>query len=486
MSCSSMYRARLREWHETEGSPLEAATGYPDKLLDSRSASDLGMKPSPPVMDGHAVLLADRCSPDTSHRKLPLPLLLPLLPFLLLALLWVACLLTATIYALQLMEQLLEFLDPTPPDQFRDQPVNRTLYAETSTSRLTRSGSFCCGWLWATDGSLAPEKPLSILQRVQCFLRAPRRRLQLLMAESTTATLLEAPWLLLALWRGTATGTAAGTATGSPPRRGGRGSPPQLRRVTPEPKRAYFFVLARDELVWHTTEAGASRDAVPAGSIRLDSIVEARSPRLPPLPTSPAPPPPVSSSPPLRLSPPPFTRACRRGQVLVESPLPPLVAEEAQWPEEGVPPLHCFPLLVRTSASRSTSRRGRSQQHDLGARRWSPTTVLSLLSSEVPPLLRSASDALLHGVTHGAAGSEGPADMRELHLAAASEVEREGWIAMLHKATKLLQNSEHPELSLLSLLAQNTEPGDAGDYAEPAQPRGHALFGALSGVWRSA
>ena len=281
MSCSSMYRARLREWHETEGSPLEAATGYPDKLLDSRSASDLGMKPSPPVMDGHAVLLADRCSPDTSHRKLPLPLLLPLLPFLLLALLWVACLLTATIYALQLMEQLLEFLDPTPPDQFRDQPVNRTLYAETSTSRLTRSGSFCCGWLWATDGSLAPEKPLSILQRVQCFLRAPRRRLQLLVAESTTATLLEAPWLLLALWRGTATGTAAGTATGSPPRRGGRGSPPQLRRVTPEPKRAYFFVLARDELVWHTTEAGASRDAVPAGSIRLDSIVEARSPRLP-------------------------------------------------------------------------------------------------------------------------------------------------------------------------------------------------------------
>jgi len=446
MSCSSMYRARLREWHETEGSPLEAATGYPDKLLDSRSASDLGMKPSPPVMDGHAVLLADRCSPDTSHRKLPLPLLLPLLPFLLLALLWVACLLTATIYALQLMEQLLEFLDPTPPDQFRDQPVNRTLYAETSTSRLTRSGSFCCGWLWATDSSLAPEKPLSILQRVQCFLRAPRRRLQLLMAESTTATLLEAPWLLLALWRGTATGTAAGTATGSPPRRGGRGSPPQLRRVTPEPKRAYFFVLARDELVWHTTEAGASRGAVPAGSIRLDSIVE----------------------------------------VLVESPLSPLVAEEAQWPEEGVPPLHCFPLLVRTSASRSTSRRGRSQQHDLGARRWSPTTVLSLLSSEVPPLLRSASDALLHGVTHGAAGSEGPADMRELHLAAASEVEREGWIAMLHKATKLLQNSEHPELSLLSLLAQNTEPGDAGDYAEPAQPRGHALFGALSGVWRSA
>lgn len=446
MSCSSMYRARLREWHETEGSPLEAATGYPDKLLDSRSASDLGMKPSPPVMDGHAVLLADRCSPDTSHRKLPLPLLLPLLPFLLLALLWVACLLTATIYALQLMEQLLEFLDPTPPDQFRDQPVNRTLYAETSTSRLTRSGSFCCGWLWATDGSLAPEKPLSILQRVQCFLRAPRRRLQLLMAESTTATLLEAPWLLLALWRGTATGTAAGTATGSPPRRGGRGSPPQLRRVTPEPKRAYFFVLARDELVWHTTEAGASRGAVPAGSIRLDSIVE----------------------------------------VLVESPLSPLVAEEAQWPEEGVPPLHCFPLLVRTSASRSTSRRGRSQQHDLGARRWSPTTVLSLLSSEVPPLLRSASDALLHGVTHGAAGSEGPADMRELHLAAASEVEREGWIAMLHKATKLLQNSEHPELSLLSLLAQNTEPGETGDYAEPAQPRGHALFGALSGVWRSA
>lgn len=446
MSCSSMYRARLREWHETEGSPLEAATGYPDKLLDSRSASDLGMKPSPPVMDGHAVLLADRCSPDTSHRKLPLPLLLPLLPFLLLALLWVACLLTATIYALQLMEQLLEFLDPTPPDQFRDQPVNRTLYAETSTSRLTRSGSFCCGWLWATDSSLAPEKPLSILQRVQCFLRAPRRRLQLLMAESTTATLLEAPWLLLALWRGTATGTAAGTATGSPPRRGGRGSPPQLRRVTPEPKRAYFFVLARDELVWHTTEAGASRGAVPAGSIRLDSIVE----------------------------------------VLVESPLSPLVAEEAQWPEEGVPPLHCFPLLVRTSASRSTSRRGRSQQHDLGARRWSPTTVLSLLSSEVPPLLRSASDALLHGVTHGAAGSEGPADMRELHLAAASEVEREGWIAMLHKATKLLQNSEHPELSLLSLLAQNTEPGDADDFAEPAQPRGHALFGALSGVWRSA
>ena len=172
--------------------------------------------------------------------------------------------------------------------------------------------------------------------------------------------------------------------------------------------------------------------------------------------------------------------------MLVESPLSPLVAEEAQWPEEGVPPLHCFPLLVRTSASRSTSRRGRSQQHDLGVRRWSPTTVLSLLSSEVPPLLRSASDALLHGVTHGAAGSEGPADMRELHLAAASEVEREGWIAMLHKATKLLQNSEHPELSLLSLLAQNTEPDDAGDYAEPAQPRGHALFGALSGVWRSA
>ena len=238
-------------------------------------------------MDGHAVLLADRCSPDTSHHKLRLPLLLPFLPFLLVATLWVGCLLTATIYALQLMEQLLEVLDPTPPDQFRNQPVRRSLFAETSTARLTRSGSFCCGWLWATSDSLAPEKPLSLLQRVRRFLRAPRRRLQLLLAESSTATLLEAPWLLLALWRGT------------PQRRGGRGRPPQLRRVTHDPKRAYYFVLARDELVWHATEAASSRGAMPAGSIRLDSIVEARPPlRLPPPPSAshrllqPPPPPP--------------------------------------------------------------------------------------------------------------------------------------------------------------------------------------------------
>ena len=271
MASSSMYRARLRDWHETEGS---AATGcgYSDKSLDSPAASDLGMKPPPPVLDGH-VLLADRCSPDTSHRKLRLPLLLPLLPFLLVAILWVGCLLTATIYALQLLEQLLEVLDPTPPDQFRErnQPVSRTLFAETSTARLTRSGSFCCGWLWARNDTLAPEKPLSLLQRVQRFLRAPRRRLQLLLAESSTATLLEAPWLLLALWRGT------------PLRRGGRcspRSPPQLRVTTHDPKRAYYFLLARDELVWHATEAASSRGAMPAGSIRLDSIVEARPPLL--------------------------------------------------------------------------------------------------------------------------------------------------------------------------------------------------------------
>jgi hypothetical protein len=299
----SMYRARLRDWHETEGSPLSAPTGsgYPDKSLDSRAASD--PKPPPPVMDGHAVLLADRCSPDTSHHKLRLPLLLPFLPFLLVATLWVGCLLTATIYALQLMEQLLEVLDPTPPDQFRNQPVRRSLFAETSTARLTRSGSFCCGWLWATSDSLAPEKPLSLLQRVRRFLRAPRRRLQLLLAESSTATLLEAPWLLLALWRGT------------PLRRGGRGRPPQLRRVTHDPKRAYYFVLARDELVWHATEAASSRGAMPAGSIRLDSIVEARPPlRLPPPPSASLrlPPPPSASSGPPPLPAPP-SHPPRRG-----------------------------------------------------------------------------------------------------------------------------------------------------------------------------
>ena len=40
--------------------------------------------------------------------------------------------------------------------------------------------------------------------------------------------------------------------------------------------------------------------------------------------------------------------------------------------------------------------------------------------------------------------AEAPAaapDARELHLAAASEVEREGWIMMLHKATKVLQKA---------------------------------------------
>ena len=452
MASSSMYRARLRDWHETEGS---AATGcgYSDKSLDSPAASDLGMKPPPPVLDGH-VLLADRCSPDTSHRKLRLPLLLPLLPFLLVAILWVGCLLTATIYALQLLEQLLEVLDPTPPDQFRErnQPVSRTLFAETSTARLTRSGSFCCGWLWARNDTLAPEKPLSLLQRVQRFLRAPRRRLQLLLAESSTATLLEAPWLLLALWRGT------------PLRRGGRcspRSPPQLRVTTHDPKRAYYFLLARDELVWHATEAASSRGAMPAGSIRLDSIVEARPPLLlrlrlrlclPPRPSTP------HYTPHLPLP----TLAAPCGQVLVEPPLSPLVVEEG-WgeSEEGLPPLHCFPLLVRTSASRSLSRQGRSRP--LG-RRWSPTTVLSLLSTELP-------QALIQGVAQGAAG-EGPADVRELRLAAASEVEREGWIAMLHKATKLLHTSEHPTC--------------LPDDAVPAQPHGHALFGALSGFWRSA
>ena len=148
--------------------------------------------------------------------------------------------------------------------------------------------------------------------------------------------------------------------------------------------------------------------------------------------------------------------------MLVEPPLSPLVVEEG-WgeSEEGLPPLHCFPLLVRTSASRSLSRQGRSRP--LG-RRWSPTTVLSLLSTELP-------QALIQGVAQGAAG-EGPAHTRELRLAAASEVEREGWIAMLHKATKLLHNSEHPTC--------------LPDDAVPAQPHGHALFGALSGFWRSA
>ena len=227
-----------------------------------------------PCMDGHAVLLADRCSPDTSHRKLPLPLLLPLLPLLLFLTLWIGCMLAATIYALQLVEQLLEVLDPTPPDQFQDrsQPSS-VLFAETSTSRLTRSGSFCCGWLWATNGPVAPERRGSHLRPVQRFLRAPRRRLERILAESSIATLLQQA---AALWRG------------GPLRRGGS---TQLRRVIR--KRAYFFVLARDELVWHATEAASSRGAAPAGSIRLDSIVEAPRPpaslhRVPPSPpTSP-------------------------------------------------------------------------------------------------------------------------------------------------------------------------------------------------------
>ena len=229
------------------------------------------------------VLLADRCSPDTSHRKLPLPMLLLLLPLLLVAILWVVCLLTATIYALQLLEQLLEVLDPTPPDQFRDhsEQAGRLLFADTSTARLTRSGSFCCGWLWATNGgTLAREKRPSLLRRVQRFFSACRRRLQLLLAQSSTATLLQQA---AALWRGI-------------PLR--RGSPPQLRRVSLAHKRAYYFVLARDELVWHTTEAASCRGAGPAGRIRLDSIVEA-----PPTP------PPHTSSPPLLPTPPPFSLA---------------------------------------------------------------------------------------------------------------------------------------------------------------------------------
>jgi len=272
MDSSSTYRARLREWHEN--------TGCDYTSLDALAASDLGLKPCPPAFppgtEDHEVLLADRCSPDTSHRKLRLPLLLPLLPFLLVAIVWVAIALAAIIYALLLIEQMLEVLDPTPPDQFRDrnQPVSRSLFAdETSANRLTRSGSFCCGWLWCTSDTLAPEKPLPLSQRVRRFLRAPRRRLQLLLAESSTATLLEAPWLLLALWRGTPLRRARDRARD-------RGRLPQRRRVSHDPSRAYFFLLARDELVWHATEAASSRGAMPAGSIRLDSIVEAR--RSPP------------------------------------------------------------------------------------------------------------------------------------------------------------------------------------------------------------
>ena len=268
MDSSSTYRARLREWHENAGCDYTS--------LDALAASDLGLKPCPPAFppgtEDHEVLLADRCSPDTSHRTLRLPLLLPLLPFLLVAIVWVACALAAIIYALLLIEQMLEVLDPTPPDQFRDrnQPVSRSLFAdETSANRLTRSGSFCCGWLWATSDTLAPEKPLPLSQRVRRFLRAPRRRLQLLLAESSTATLLEAPWLLLALWRGTPLRRARDRARE-------RGRLPQRRRVSHDPSRAYFFLLARDELVWHATEAASSRGAMPAGSIRLDSIVEAR------------------------------------------------------------------------------------------------------------------------------------------------------------------------------------------------------------------
>ena len=273
MESSRTYLARLREWHEYEGS---LSTGCDYTSLDLLAASDFGLKPFPPAFppgtEDDEVLLADRCSPDTSHRKLRLPLLLPLLPFLLLAIVWVACALAAIIYALLLIEQMLEVLDPTPPDQFRDrnQPVSRSLFAdETSANRLTRSGSFCCGWLWATSDTLAPEKPLPLSQRVRRFLRAPRRRLQLLLAESSTATLLEAPWHLLALWRGTPLRRARDRARD-------RGRLPQRRRVSHDPSRAYFFLLARDELVWHATEAASSRAAMPAGSIRLDTIVEAR------------------------------------------------------------------------------------------------------------------------------------------------------------------------------------------------------------------
>ena len=107
MESSRTYRARLREWHEYEGS---LSTGCDYTSLDLLAASDFGLKPSPPAFppgtEDDEVLLADRCSPDTSHRKLRLPLLLPLLPFLLLAIVWVACTLAAIIYALLLIEQM--------------------------------------------------------------------------------------------------------------------------------------------------------------------------------------------------------------------------------------------------------------------------------------------------------------------------------------------------------------------------------------------
>ena len=37
---------------------------------------------------------------------------------------------------------------------------------------------------------------------------------------------------------------------------------------------------------------------------------------------------------------------------------------------------------------------------------------------------------------------DGPSDARELHLVAASEIEREGWIMMLHRASKVIQKAD--------------------------------------------
>ena len=176
-------------------------------------------KPQERLHAGSLTLLRDRCTPDTSHVRLPLPVLLPLLPLLLVLLLCAASLLAATLVALRLLEAVFEFIDPTPPDPLRDNAQHISIPRVPSTKnrpRLTRSGSFCCGWLWA-EGTLTPAKP-TYWRRVQRCIRAPRRRLHLLLSETRLAA------ALVRVLQG-------------------RSPPPQRRSSSRE--RGYFFVLVR-------------------------------------------------------------------------------------------------------------------------------------------------------------------------------------------------------------------------------------------------
>ena len=181
------------------------------------------------------------------------------LPLLLALLVAAGCVLAITGWALLVLEHVLELFAPTSTraDEEAEQQLQQQQQREresssgslsrgSSSSRLTRVGSFVCGWLWVEGQPVWAPAPAPSSYWDYLLLHRQLRR------------------LVGAAYSGLRSRLLRGTSRGRH----------RERHHLLHAAREGFFVLARDELRWYTDAASSSRP--PLGTICLDAIVEVR------------------------------------------------------------------------------------------------------------------------------------------------------------------------------------------------------------------